>query len=245
MLLLGLDLESGDSFSVAPADQFITEIGLVLWDTDYRQPVEFFNRLIYDPEKKVDPKAAEYTGISENLLKTHGVTPGPYLVAEILKLCNKADYYVAHNGLAFDKQLLTSSLRSWGKDLPDKPWIDTMIDVPYPTHCRSRNLTYLAGYHQILNCFAHRAVTDVLTMMAILDKYDLDPIYESANSPLVLVSAMVGYNDRQLAKDAGFSWERAGTEYRPKAWVKLMKQYQYDNVRDSWSFLTSADILTN
>lgn len=239
MLLLGIDLESGAKFDVAPRDQFITEIGLVLWDTKYRQPVEFFNRLICIPEQEVADEAADYTGISQELLQDHGVVPGPYVVAEILRLCNKADYYVAHNGLSFDKPLLEGSMLSWNKQLPSKPWIDTMIDVPYPPHCRSRNLTYLAGYHKILNCFAHRALTDVLTMMTILDMYDLEPVLESANSPMVIVQANVSFQNKDLAKAAKFGWENAGDKYYPKSWVKAMKLNEYEKLKDSWPFLSS------
>lgn len=238
MLLLGIDLESGDNFQVPPKDQFITELGMVLWDTDTRQPVEFFNRILKHPSKTVVDEAADYTGITPQIIERFGVTPGPAVIAEILVMLSKADYIVAHNGIQFDKVVLGEFLASHGKKLPEKVWIDTMIDVPYPRHCKQRNLTYLAGYHRLVNPFAHRAVTDVLIMLTILDMYDIDVVIESAKSPLIVVQAMVSFNDKDDAKKEKFSWERAGNNTYPKAWVKMMKESEYRANAELWPFMS-------
>ncbi|MFA5243590.1 MAG: hypothetical protein WC029_08510 [Sulfuricella sp.] len=45
MLLLGLELETGGAFTAPPETNFITKIGLVLWDTEFVQPVDFLSPL--------------------------------------------------------------------------------------------------------------------------------------------------------------------------------------------------------
>ena len=48
MKLLGVDLETGGSFDAdIIKDNFITEIGAVLWDTELGQPVKMLNELVF------------------------------------------------------------------------------------------------------------------------------------------------------------------------------------------------------
>ena len=46
MFLLGLDLETGDAFNAPLETNFITEVGLVLWDTEFSQPVDLLALLL-------------------------------------------------------------------------------------------------------------------------------------------------------------------------------------------------------
>lgn len=240
MLLAGIDIESGDKFDVPPKDQFITELGMVLWCTELQQPVAFYNQLFLHPTKVVAEEAADYTGITQDMLLKYGVAPSPIEAAKIQMFLNKADYYVAHNGLNFDKPLIEEFMSIQGRPLPSKYWIDTTIDVPYPKHCRQTNLTYLAGYHKILNPFAHRAVTDVLTMLTILDLYDINAVVASAKEPLVVVKAEVSFHDKDKAKEMKFGWEKSGEIYYPKSWIKVMKRNHFERVRESWPFMTTV-----
>ncbi len=237
MLLLGIDLETGGEFNSTSASNFIIEIGMVLWDTDFSQPVEIFSVLL-DNERPVSAEASEYTGITDALLKRHGSKPDIRVIHPVKDLMEKADYIVAHNGRDFDRPLLEAFFGQRSHKMPVKPWIDTLYDVDYPRNCTSRNLTYLAGFHGILNSFPHRAVTDVLTMLTVLSRYDIDEVVANASLPRLVVKAEVSFNDREKAKAKRFSWEspgKGGGKY-PKSWVRIIREDQLDALKQECDF---------
>lgn len=230
MKLLGLDLETGGEFEKDLSENFITEVGLVLWDTNHG-PVKIYSQIL-DQEKEVSAQAEEYTGISNEVVSEYGTMFLREVAVNVMAMIDECDYIVAHNGLEFDlpviRAFLSEQLEPSDIERFDlKVWIDTMIDVPYPNNCKSRNLTYLAGFHIILNCFPHRAITDVLTMMTVLLKYSLDDVLVSANSPMVeyvwkqdypnkrkfndpkkFIIEMAEFNRRKdTAKANGFRWD--------------------------------------
>ncbi len=238
MLLLGLDLETGGEFNASGDRNFIIEIGMVLWDTDFGQPVEIFSVLV-DNDRPVSPEAAEYTGISDALLKKHGSKPDIRVLNPVKALLEKADYIVAHNGRDFDRPLMEDFFSRQSHRMPVKPWIDTLYDVDYPRNCTSRNLTYLAGFHGILNSFPHRAVTDVLTMLTVLSRYDIASVIANASNPRLIVKAEVGFSEREKAKAKRFNWEtpggRTGTKF-PKSWVRIIREDQLEALKQECDF---------
>ncbi len=236
MLLLGIDLESGGEFNLPAEKNFITEIGMVLWDTDFSQPVQIFSTLI-DQGRPVAEEAAEYNGISDEMLKRHGAKPDIRILNRVKELMSLADYVVAHNGRDFDRPLLAAFFSSQSHRMPEKIWLDTLHDVDYPRNCASRNLTYLAGFHGILNSFPHRAVTDVLTMLTILSRYDLDAVIENARSPRLVVKAEVSFENREKAKAKKFGWESAGEGLKyPKSWVRILREKDLEPLRKECDF---------
>lgn len=233
MLLLGLDLETGGEFNIPLDRNFIIEIGMVLWDTDFAQPVELYSTLL-DNDQPTSPEAAEYTGISDELLKRHGAKPDIRVLNPVKALMNKADFIVAHNGRDFDRPLMEAFFARQSHKMPAKNWLDTLYDVDYPRNCKSRNLTYLAGFHGILNSFPHRAVTDVLTMLTILSRYDIEAVIASAKCPRLVVKAEVSFDNREKAKAKRFNWEspggKEGLKY-PKSWVRIIREDQLDALK--------------
>lgn len=231
MKLLGLDLETGAAFDEPVEKNWITEFGAVMWDTDLGQPVKIYNSLVQPPEgKEVHQEPADYTKITDAMVREHGAPRTEvFLVAEAMIL--EADYVVAQNGLLFDKVILREELPRQAVNFPEKHWIDTTIDVPYPKECRYQNLTYLAGFHGFVNPFPHRAVTDVLTMMKVLMQYDLGPIIESAESPVVKVIADVSFQQKDKAKAASFYFD--GDR---KVWFKSMRENKIAVLSPTWDF---------
>ena len=233
MLLLGLDFETGGSFEKPLEENFITEVGAVLWDTEIGQPVKMMNKLVYQG-KSISEEAALYTGISNEMVATHG-SPLDEVLRELFVMSQEAEYIVAQNGLMFDNPLLKIELVNCGYEtmFPKQMWLDTTCDVDYPPNCRQKNLAYLAAFHLILNCFPHRAVTDVLTMMTILQKYDISQVVKNAASPTLLVRAVVSFQDKEKAKKAGFYWE--GQE---KFWLKNVRKADYEAWASKLDFRT-------
>lgn len=235
MLLLGLDLETGGAFNAPMDTNFITEIGLVLWDTDFAQPVDFLSLLI-KPSQPVSPESVEYTGISDELLARHGHPADIRTLQPIAKLMSKADYIVAHNGREFDRPLLEAAFTQFGLKMPATAWLDTQYDVDYPRPCRSRSLIYLAGFHGMVNPYAHRAVTDVLTMLTILARYDIQQVIANSQRKWLIVQANVGYEEREMAKEKGFRWQQDGSKVYEKCWVKRVREDQLAALQTSCDF---------
>lgn len=226
MIIAGIDLETGGSFKDPLEKNFITEIGIVLYDVEEDACVEVFNSLI-NPQEQISAEALEYTKISQYQVETYGRFFDNDMRAYILNLLDKADYLLAHNGLRFDFPLLEQP-----KYLGplNKIKIDSMIDIEYPNNCRSTNLTYLQCFHGFAYP-GHRTIMDVMAMFKIFKNYDLNSIIASASSPLVKVIANVGFADKDKAKEANFYWNPDS-----KFWFKEMRQINIPKHSDNWKF---------
>jgi len=224
MKLLGLDFES--VWDLNPKTTKITEIGAILYDWDTNKPEEILSTLVWDetyPESP--PELVRLTGITDDLLKRKGIPPVDGIV-KLNKLMCEADYIVAHNGLGFDKPIYENHcaklcpLLKHETLLVDKPWIDTLTDIPYGAHITSRNLNMLAYEHKFINPFSHRAVFDVLTMMEILSRYDINQVVEISKTPMVHAIAKVSFQDKDKAKGRGYYWNP-----EEKKWYKPMREF--------------------
>jgi DNA polymerase-3 subunit epsilon len=51
---------------------------------------------------------------------------------------------------------------------------------------------------------------------------DLDGLLQNAQQPRFMYQALVSYDDRQLAKDAGFSWNNDGS----KTWTRKLTEVE-------------------
>jgi len=235
MRVLGIDLETtGVDFE---KDRII-EIGLVLWDTDLKIPLRMSSQLIDEPgHPKIDSDNVPAL-ITDEMVKEFGISMNDsrkvdLLFDFIIGLCKEARYIVAQNGNKFDKIMLKKFFDRYSKDFPDILWLDTRTDIEYPVHCHSKNLIYLAAFHGFVNPFPHRALFDIMTMLKLLDNYDIDEIIERMESPEVTLRACVTFDTKELAKAEGFSWsEFPDCPYRgSKIWYKIIKEC---DVTDEW-----------
>lgn len=122
---------------------------------------------------------------------------------------NIADAYVAHHS-EFDQSFL-----GWD----DKPWVCTCFDVQWPKATKQGgSLINIALEHGIGVSSAHRALTDCQLIAALFDRVDdLPGLIAHAIRPKAVFQALVSYDDRQLAKDAGFKWDGQN-----KLWTRRM-----------------------
>lgn len=217
MRLLGLDFETT---GLDPKIDQVTEVGLVLFDTDAHQPVRI-NGLLVRTEFGITPEITALTGITDKMLDAYGVSSS-IAVKGILSMAKSADYFCAHNGIDFDKPFLDTWCTREQVEMPAQMWIDTKTDLPKEAYGKSASMKYMAADHGFLYD-AHRAVSDVMAMFKILDRYDINAVIERAKTPNVHVRAVVSYDDRLLAKERGYHW-------RPEAklWVKPLKASEVD-----------------
>lgn len=236
MRLLGLDFETT---GLDTGSERIIEIGAALWDSDTNTPLVSIGHYLYDQgiQDRLDqPDVADMiqrvSKLTPAIVKEFGMLPAATLAwLEGFCVSHGVNYVVAHNGTNFDKPLLMAELTRHGVEAPflrSAPWIDTRTDIPFPVEPDSRRLKHLALDCGFMNSFPHRAIFDVLTMMKVLSHYDLDKVIEYSKIPFITVRAMVGYEDRQLAKDRRYAWEKIGEKTYAKSWVKLIKENKFE-----------------
>lgn len=243
MRILGLDLETT---GLDTAQDRITEIGLVLWDAKDSRPLVTVGAFYYDPsyEEKFTPEVTQMMGdlcgITPEMLREFGTSPKANL-EWLDKFCHqhRVEAVVAHNGENYDKPLLMAELSRNGVAADffrSLHWIDTRQDLPWEKEPSSRRLTHLAADSGFINPFEHRAVFDVLTMLKVLSQYDIATVIENSKIPFITVRAMVGYADRQLAKDQRYSWEKLGEKTWQKSWVKKIRENQFELEKQKCQF---------
>lgn len=228
MIILGLDFETtGLDFLT----DRITEIGAVLWDTDTGKPLRLFNTLVnHDDAPVITPEIERLTGITQAMIDQFGV-PVDVAVRGLLILMKSADAVVAHNGTGFDRPMLEAQIKRLDWTWQEPQWIDTATDVPYPPHITTRKLVHLAAEHGFLNPFAHRAQFDVLTMLTILQRYNIAEVIDIARQPNITLEAQVSYDDRDKAKSRGYRWHSES-----RTWRKTIKEGQIEAERAAVDF---------
>jgi len=227
MKILGIDFETT---GLDPQKDRITEVGLVLWDSESKQPVRITGFLVKTPTP-VSAEISRLTGITNELLRDYGVDPIPAMKS-IVALVAQADFMCAHNGTEFDKLFLEAELQRRGADIRTLPWIDTRTDLPKEAYQlgKSASLRYLATDHGFLYP-AHRAVDDVLAMLRILAMYDINETIKRAQTPNVNVRAVVSFDDRLQAKERGYYWKP-----ELKLWVKPLKLDEVEAEKEAAPF---------
>jgi len=231
--LLGLDFETSWTQPVNTAVARITEVGAVLMNWEDKSPLVLMSELILDDGIPASPpELVELTGITDAMMLEFG-KPKEQVLKQLCDLIDKADYVVAHNGTVFDKPILQAELERLQWKFPETPWIDTKLDVPYPKRVKSTSLSNLAQYHEFLNPFAHRALSDVQTMLKVLADYDLQTVIDLSKEETVTVVASVSFSEKELAKARGYYWNADD-----KSWCKDMKVSKTEVERAQAPFAT-------
>jgi len=225
MLLLGVDVETtGLSFE----NDKITELGMVLYDTELNMPVKFYDEFV-KCGMPIPEEIVKLTGITDELVVKYGV-PAQKAMQAFIKFSYVADYIVAHNA-PFDRGMIEAELKVQKfNELADRHWIDTSVDVPYPPGIKTRKLQHLGPDHGFLNPWSHRAVFDVLSMLKVLSFYDINDVARVSKEPNVTLMAVCEkpWEDNGVstgkAKEVGFRWN--GDK---KKWLKIVKKSQVEN----------------
>lgn len=220
MLVLGLDFEST---GLDTQKEKILEIGSMLYDTDSRQPMKIFNTFI----RPLDPLPEGYispTGIKAEWLIKYGM-PIHQAFGELQKLISDMPepIILGHNFLNYDKPLAVAELNRNNiidHGILTSHIVDTRQDVPFPNEPSSRRLIHLsAEFASFVNPFEHRALFDVCSCFKLIEEFDFAEILAMSKIPLIKIRALTGYEQRQLAKDARFSWDG-----EKKMWSKDIRE---------------------
>lgn len=127
---------------------------------------------------------------------------------------------LAHNAV-FDKK--------WLPTLAEHEWICTRKDAVWPLmHGGGGKLTEIALAYGIGISRAHRALDDCLLIASLLERVHqmeggLHDWYDRATADRIETKAMVSFDDKHLAKEAGFIFDYETKEWRKRMTVKEAK----------------------
>lgn len=190
--LLIVDVETT---SLDPATGHIVELGAALCDAEHG--------LITCASTTV--QAAEHGGEGVHGIPAEAVAAGiprgavPAMLARMSR--GEPVTHVAWNA-AFDRAWLP----------PLDPWLCAMDDAEWPRPSTSRSLVAVALAHGVGVSRAHRAIDDVLTLVALLDRVrESDPglveWLRIAREPRALVVGHQAFEENDIAKSHGFRWD--------------------------------------
>lgn len=203
-----IDTETG---GLDPAKDPCIEVAVTVYDLALAAPVTSFSSLI-----RSESNAAEKVNrISPELLKTAAEAKSVWSrVSAVIEGC---DVFIAHRA-EFDRSFAPEPLRS------SRPWICSKFHIDWPMGNYGDGLVHLALAHGVGVVHAHRAATDVDILSRLFTRVDR-MVDGSAGMALTLVhramrprhklQAMVSFQDKDLAKSAGFQWEP-----EKKRWVR-------------------------
>jgi len=177
----------------------VIEIGCILFNVTFKSVLSQLSFLM-----PVETNAAEF--INEIPVNVANVMqPWKEGIQFFLKLVEASDFIVAHNA-AFDKKWFGNG------NLPslDKKWICSLDDInwSFKKNIKSRpSVTDLALGFNIPVWNLHRALSDCYYISEVFKRIDnLEDVLLKATEPKYLYKAIVSYEDRSLAKNAGFRW---------------------------------------
>ena len=217
-IVLGLDFETTGT---DPETCQVIEVGAVLFNGVLGQMIEAHSWLVSLGEEKIPEEVVKLTGITNEALFSEGQSLGA-VDEKLSSLIRRSNYLCAHNH-QFEKTVLGNCLGLSGIEANNMRWIDTMTDLPEGKG--NSNLTFVAASHDTLNPFPHRALTDVLTMLKVLSRYDFAEVERYAQSPTQKLIIhfpydVTGQRNNQV-KSLGYRWNG---DY--KHWWKSVKEFQ-------------------
>ncbi len=208
--LLILDTETT---ALSPEQGQCIEVGAVLFDVGSRavlMQVSFLLPCDHNPAQTINGIPAAVSRLNQ---------PWRSGLNCFEAMVDGADALLAHNA-SFDRQWFGNG------ELPvlGKPWICSMEDIRWPAERQLRptpSVRDLALAYGVPVWAAHRALTDCIYLVQVFQRCDeLESLLQTALEPRRLVRARLSYDERQLAKDAGFRWN----EPVPKAWSRRLSE---------------------
>jgi len=192
----------------------VIEVGAILYSVENQCVLQEMSTLLPALTNAAEPINRIKLAALDEITLTRSVS----FALELLFVMSKAAYvYVAHNA-EFDSKKMFGDTRFL--QLASLPWLCTMSDFKWPLATREQgSLINIALDHGIGVASAHRALTDCRLIAALFDRMaDLQGMFEVAMRPKALFVGLQPFDDNQLAREAGFKWDRLV----PKKWSRMM-----------------------
>lgn len=185
-----------------------TEFAAVVYDTERKLYVKTFESFFKYPD------ASELTKVHvcQNISKIYAAYPAVFpSVSGFLELHGHLEsglitHLVAYNA-NFDRAFFNKACAQLGLTIPTTPWVCAKNAVPYHLlGIKPGRLVHTAAELGLLNPFPHRAISDCLTTMLVLQKFEWPDILAYWKQPNTRIIADVSFEHKDLAKEAGFRW---------------------------------------
>ncbi len=200
-----------------PLNDKCIEVGAVLFHVDSRSVLSqnsFLLPVTSNSAEAINKIPPDITRVSQ---------PWEEGLRYFLALLEKSDVVLAHNA-AFDRQWFGVP----PLPLISKPWICSMEDISWPSelHLKGRpSVRDLAIAFEVPVWSAHRALTDCIYLVEVLRRCkDLEALLIKGLEPRRLMKAEVSYDERHLAKEAGFRWN----DPIRGAWTRRLSQREIE-----------------
>ena len=191
----------------------VIEVGAILYSIENQCVLQELATLLPALVNEAEPINRIKAGALTEIEEPRSVS---FALELLFAMSKAADVYVAHNA-EFDSKKMIGDSRFL--PLASLPWLCTMADFKWPLATREQgSLINIALDHGVGVASAHRALTDCRLIAALFDRMDdLQSMFRVAMRPKGLFQALVSYEDRELAKQAGFRWYPES-----KRWMRSM-----------------------
>lgn len=191
----------------------VIEVGAILYSVENQCVLQELATLFPATKNDAEPINRIKTTALYEIELTRSVS---FALELLFAMSTSADVYVAHNA-EFDKKRIVRDTRFL--PMASRDWLCTMADFKWPLATKeSGSLINLALDHGIGVASAHRALTDCRLIASLFDRAaDLPEMFTVAMRPKAMFQALVSYDDRELAKQAGFKWNGAD-----KTWTRML-----------------------
>jgi len=185
-------------------------------------------------DELIDPSITAVNGICEEMIDKYGIEPNRVL-SRVCAEMSRCDFTMAAN-FTFDQAMFERECKRWAVNVPVVNWMDFLHEIPYGPNIKGRSVNHIAADHGLANPFGHRAFTDALMMIQVIEKgdYDMEEVCRAASTPLIDIRSHQKFDDNYKAKAKGFFFD-----YDIKAWTRKIRQYSFQDFKESCDFEVS------
>jgi DNA polymerase-3 subunit epsilon len=204
-----------ETTGLSPETDRCIEVGAVRYSLTHHCVIESMSRLI-----SAEGNAAERINhIPAAALKNVGIRTDATW-EQVDRMAWHCDAILAHRA-EFDQQWIPEA-ETGTPNLHLKPWICTKFGVRWPLQAEEgQSLIYLALEHGVAVADPHRALADCMLLARLLYRchelgHDVQAMLARGLRPMATFQALVSFDDKDKAKDAGFRWDAAKRQWLRK-----------------------------
>jgi DNA polymerase-3 subunit epsilon len=222
MLITIVDVETT---GLDPDTAQVAEIAAILYDTDAGCVLQQCSTLL----QITDNPAYHINKIALSDASGLAYSQANLALEMFQGICEECDYITAYNW-PFDRAFVEELT---GMDF-SKMSFDAQL-FPWQHHKASPSLVDLCIAYGVPVVRAHRALDDCQLLAELIGRLpDIDAAIDYAQQPRVVVKALVSYDDRHLASNAGFAWNKPYLAER--AWAKRLPLSEVESLRGALPF---------